>query len=267
MEASPSDALAWQTGIWNDLSDVYQREIDRRFEPVIENVIGRAAPTAGETLLDLGCGTGAAALAAATLVGSEGSVLGVDLSGDMLRIARRRADGMANVTFREGRAEQIPAEDSSFDVLVSSLCLMYAIDRAAAAAECARVLRPGGRFVAAVWAGPEICDIVRFQATAGSFAPAPPAEGVGPGALADARPLLSQLTEAGIDARVETEALAFDFPDFETAWDVLARVTTANLPGDRRDEAKAAVRAAMWPEPDEPRVFNNTTQFIVGRRR
>ena len=53
------------------------------------------------------------------------------------------------------------------DVLLASLSLMYAIDRAATARECARVLRPGGRFVAAVWAGPEQCDIVRFQALAG----------------------------------------------------------------------------------------------------
>src|SRR5215213_4240152 len=73
----------------------------------------------------------------------------------------------------------------------------------------ARVLRPGGRLVAAVWAGPEQCDIVRFQQIAGSFAPPPPVPGVGPGALADPSPFLAQLEAAGIDARVETEILGF----------------------------------------------------------
>jgi SAM-dependent methyltransferase len=115
------------------------------------------------------------------------------------------------------------------DVVLASLSLMYVIDRAAAAREIARVLRPGGRFVAAVWAGPAECDIVWFQQTAGSFAPAPPVPGVGPGALADTRPLLAQLEDVDLRARVETEILGFDFDDFESAWETLAGVTTATL--------------------------------------
>jgi SAM-dependent methyltransferase len=148
--------------------------------------------------------------------------------------------------------------------VLASLSLMYVIDRVAAAREIARVLRPGGRFVAAVWAGPEQCDIVAFQQTAGSFAPPPPVSGVGPGALADPTPLLTLLADVGIQARVEMEVLGFDFDSFESAWDVLAAVTTAALAPERREEAKAAVRGLMWPNGDGPRHFRNTTQFIVG---
>ena len=150
---------------------------------------------------------------------------------------------------------------------VASLSLMYVIDRAAAAREIARVLRPGGRFVAAVWAGPEECDIVWFQQTAGRFAPTPPVPGVGPGALADPTPFLAQLAGAGIAAQVETEVLGFDFDDFASAWEVLAKVTTAQLPPERQQEAKAAMLAAMWPNGDGPRHFRNVTQFLVGQRR
>src|SRR5438094_986327 len=82
----------------------------------------------------------------------------------------------------------------------------------------ARVLRPGGRFVAAVWAGPEEADIVLLQQTAGRFAPAPPVPDVGPGALADPAPFLIQLAAAGIDAGVERETLGFDFDGFAPAW-------------------------------------------------
>jgi SAM-dependent methyltransferase len=154
-----------------------------------------------------------------------------------------------------------------FDAVLASLSLMYVIDRETAAREIARVLRPGGRFVAAVWAGPDQCDIVLFQQTAGRFAGPPPIPGVGPGALADPRPFLRQLDTAGIDVRVETETLFFDFPDFTSAWNALAGVTTTDLSNERQQEAKAAVMAAMYPDGDVARRFRNTTQFIIGRRR
>jgi hypothetical protein len=126
------------------------------------------------------------------------------------------------------------------------------------------VLDDQGRLVAAVWGAPDVCDIVLFQQTAGTFAPPPPVAGVGPGALADASGFLDQLSRAGIEARVETEVLEFEFENFEAAWEVLAGVTTAALPPERREEAKAAVQAAMWHEPSKPRRFRNATQFIVG---
>lgn len=128
------------------------------------------------------------------------------------------------------------------------------------------MLRPGGRLVAAVWAGKDACDIVLFQQTAGSFAPAPPVAGVGPGALADRQPFLDELADAGIDARVDVDVLGFEFPNFELAWEVLAGVTTAQLLPKRREEARTAVRKAMWAQPDMPRHFRNATQFIVGQR-
>ena len=258
--------LAWQTSVWDRMSDVYVREVDRRFVPVVEHVIARAGLQPGERVLDLGTGTGAVAERAAAIVGPGGWVVGVDISAEMLALARQRleARGLGNVTIRDGRAESLPVDEAGVDAVLASLSLMYVIDRATAAREIARVLRPGGRLVAAVWAGPDRCDIVRFQQLAGSFAPAPPVPGVGPGAMADIGPFLEQLAAAGIQARVETETLGFEFEDFGAAWDVLAGVTTAQLPPQRRDDARKAVRAAMYPDGDRPRQFRNVTQFIVG---
>jgi SAM-dependent methyltransferase len=260
------EGLAWQVGVWNRISDIYLREIDRRFEPVVDGVISRAGLNGGEQVLDLGTGTGALLERAAPMVAPSGRVTGVDISPDMLAVAKQRLDasGLTNVDLREGRAEQIPAGSAAFDVILAGLSMMYVIDRAAAAQEIARVLRPGGRFVAAIWAGPEQCDIVLFQQTAGRFAGTPPVPGVGPGALADPSTFVEQLQEAGIRARVETETLGFDFADFSSAWDTLAGVTTAHLPPERQQEAKNAVIAAMYPDPDEPRHFRNETRFIVG---
>jgi SAM-dependent methyltransferase len=265
--ASHQDGLTWQIGVWNQISQLYVREIDRRFFPVVEGVIDRASLQPGERVLDVGTGTGAAAIRAAVAVGAEGSVVGIDISQEMLTQARQTAAALdvRNVQFDEGRAEAM-AGPAAFDVVLASLSLMYVIDRAAAAREIARVLRPGGRLVSAVWADPASCDIVLFQQTAGSFAPPPPVPGVGPGALADPRVFLAQLAAAGIDAEVHTEVLGFDFDDFESAWNVLAGVTTAQLPHERREEAKAAVRNVMWPNGDGRRHFRNTTHFIVGVR-
>jgi enediyne biosynthesis protein CalE5 len=268
METDQEQAgLAWQLGVWNRISDIYLREIDRRFAPVVDRVVARAALTAGQHVLDLGTGTGAVAERAAQVVGPQGQVVGVDISPDMLALAQRRvaAGGLTNVRLREGRAESLPAEDAVFDVVLASLSLMYVLDRAAAAREVARVLRPQGRLVAAVWAGPEQCDIVLFQQTAGRFAGPPPVPGVGPGALADPTLFLQQLAAVGIQARVEQEPLGFTFDTFVAAWEALAGVTTAHLTPERQQEAKEAVMAAMYPQGDGPRHFRNTTQFILGR--
>jgi SAM-dependent methyltransferase len=260
------DGLAWQTEVWDRISNIYLREIDRRFAPVVEALVGRAAPRTGEHVLDLGTGTGAVAQRTAAIVGPTGRVVGVDISAEMLALAQRIATSMSlgNVTLLEGRAEAIPAEDATFDVVLACLSMMYVIDREAAARQIARVLKPSGRFVSAVWAGPEQCDIVLFQQTAGRFAGPPPVPGVGPGALADPSGFLRQLHAVGIRARVESLTLGFDFPDFTSAWDTLAGVTTAQLPPERQRKAKDAVMAAMYPKGDVPRHFRNVTQFIVG---
>jgi SAM-dependent methyltransferase len=264
--SSEREGFTWQMGVWDRLSHLYGREIDRRFRPVVEGVMTRASLRPGERVLDLGTGTGAVGVRAAVAVGAEGRVVGIDISREMLTEARQTAAALdlQNVDLVEGRAEAIPAGSATFDVVLASLSLMYAIDRAVAAREIARVLRPGGRFVAAVWADPASCDIVLFQQTAGSYAPPPPVPGVGPGALANPSAFVGQLATAGINAEVRTEVLGFDFDDFESAWKVLAGVTTAELGPERREEAKAAVRNVMWPLGDGPRHFQNTTHFIVG---
>lgn len=257
----------WQVGVWNRISQLYLRELDPRFAAVVENVVRRGDLKAGQRVLDLGTGTGSVAMRAAALVGAAGKVIGVDISPEMLVVTRQRfvEAGYPNVDLREGRAEQLPADDGAFDAVLASLSLMYVLDRAAAAREMRRVLRPGGRFVAAVWAAAERCDIVLFQQTAGKFAPSPPVPGVGPGALADPTGFVRQLADVGITASVEMEELGFDFPDFELAWEVLAGVTTAQLAPERRQEAKEAVQAVMWPHGQGPRHFRNVTQFLVGR--
>lgn len=266
--ANDDEGFKWQVGVWDRISPIYLREIDSRFSGVIDGVLSRAGLKAGEEVLDLGSGTGSITVKAASAVAPGGTVAAIDISPEMLAVAQRRAAsiGLTNVSFKPGRAEEIPVPSGAFDAVLASLSLMYVIDRNAAASEIARVLRPGGRLVAAVWGGPEDADIVLLQQIAGSFAPKPPVPGVGPGALADPSEFLASLERAGIRAQVEHETTGFGFDDFASAWDALAGVTTAQLPPERQQEAKAAVRAKMWPAGDGPRHFTNATKFIVGKR-
>jgi len=259
------EGFQWQIGIWDKMANVYQQEIDKRFVPIVEHILDRAEMRAGQTVMDLGSGTGAVAFAAASRVGAAGRVTAVDISPDMLSIARAGAEArsLSNISFEEGRGEELPVSEQSHDSVLASLSLMYVIDRAAAAREIARVLRPGGRHVAAVWSGPDQTDIVRFQQTAGSFAPEPPVKGVGPGALADPTPFVHQLSKAGLKVEVETKVTGFEFSDFDSAWNALAAVTTAALDPAIQEEAKTAIREIMWSGGDGPREFRNATHFII----
>jgi ubiquinone/menaquinone biosynthesis C-methylase UbiE len=118
-----------------------------------EALLARAALAPGEHVLDVACGSGLVALAAAEAVGATGRVAGIDLSGCMIETARRRAEerGLRNATFARMDAERLDFPDASFDVALCALGLMYMPDPAHAMREMRRVLRPGGRIVVAVW--------------------------------------------------------------------------------------------------------------------
>ncbi|TPW13378.1 MAG: hypothetical protein FD127_2063 [Acidimicrobiaceae bacterium] len=100
----------------------------------------------GQRLLDVGCGLGEAALALADDLGDDGEVVGVDVSAEMLRVARSRADGArCRVRFTVGDACSLAEPDDSFDVVRSERTLQWLADPTTAVAEMARVVRRGGR--------------------------------------------------------------------------------------------------------------------------
>jgi SAM-dependent methyltransferase len=106
--------------------------------------LARIAP--GMTVLDLGSGAGFDAFLAAERVGPAGRVIGVDMTPDMLALARRNAAarGATNVEFREGRIEALPLEDASVDFVISNCVINLSTDKPAVFREVFRVLKPGG---------------------------------------------------------------------------------------------------------------------------
>jgi SAM-dependent methyltransferase len=123
-------------------------------EAALNASLGCGVPTAvadlheGETVLVLGSGAGADVLISARRVGASGRVIGLDMTDEMLALARTNAAqaGVQNVEFVKGYLEDIPLPESSVDVVISNCVINLAGDKSKVLAEAARVLRPGGRF-------------------------------------------------------------------------------------------------------------------------
>ncbi len=155
--SSPSDAAASCCSPAGDVvfGEILYDDADRSALPdaAVLASLGCGNPTAvaelqpGEVVLDLGSGGGIDVLLSASRVGSTGFAYGLDMTDEMLDLARRNAAaaGATNVEFRKGRIESIPLGDASVDVVISNCVVNLSTDKAAVLAEVARVLRPGGR--------------------------------------------------------------------------------------------------------------------------
>jgi len=112
------------------------------------NPTALAQLNAGETVLDLGSGGGIDVLLSARRVGPEGKTYGLDMTDDMLALARKNATeaGVKNVEFLRGRIEEIPLPSNSVDVIISNCVINLSGDKRRVLSEAFRVLKPGGRF-------------------------------------------------------------------------------------------------------------------------
>lgn len=119
------------------------------FRPWAEITLDDVSLTGSDRVLDIACGTGIVARVAKERLGDAGYVVGIDVSPDMLAVARRIAPG---IDWREGNASALPVRDGEqFDVVVCQQGLQFFPDKPAAATQMRRVLSPGGRLAVATW--------------------------------------------------------------------------------------------------------------------
>lgn len=231
---------------------------DRVMAPVAAALLAAADLTSVGAVVDIGCGCGATTLAAARAVGPDGTATGIDLSGPMLAIARRRATtaGIDNATFLQGDAQTHDLGSERFDVAISHFGSMFFGDPRAAFTNIAAALTPGGRLCLATWQ-PLVANAwltVPGAALLGfsSLPDAGPAAGGGMFAQADPGGIRDVLVDAGYH-QIRSRPIEIDLrfgADVDEAAAYLAdsgpgRAVLATIPEGDRPAALDAVRAEL----------------------
>ena len=179
---------------------LYDEEDAEGAQGAVAASLGCGVPTAvadlrdGETVLDLGSGAGADVLISARRVAPTGKAIGLDMTDEMLELARTNAReaGVTNVEFIKGYLEDMPLPDSSVDVVISNCVINLSGDKPKTITEAARVLRPGGRFaISDVIADPDMDEATKSDMAAWT--------GFVAGALTEAE-FRSALTAAGFES-------------------------------------------------------------------
>ncbi|MCA9751780.1 MAG: methyltransferase domain-containing protein [Gemmatimonadetes bacterium] len=241
------------------------------FEEWAPRVVAAASLAPGHHVLDVACGTGVLARAAAAHVGEGGRVTALDPIPGMLAVAERVAP---HVEWRRGVAEDLPFENDSFDACVSQFGLMFFTDRVGALREMKRVVRPGGRVAVAVWDSLENTplyaeEVALLDRLAGSAA----GDALrAPFVLGDPRELESLFTEAGFDdVKVTTQTGVGDFPSLRTLVEADLRgwlpVMGVPLSEEKIAEILAAADStlARWVTPDGRLRFESPAHIVSGK--
>ena len=259
----------WNDELWATMWPRRERLTDR----VTPFLLGALALQAAEHVLDIGCGGGKAGLAAAAAVGTDGAVVGIDISEPLLALAERRAveSKAANVSFVHGDAQEDPIGGGEFDVAMSQFGVMFFDDPVAAFANVRAHLRSGGRIGFACWQavdrnpwfpGPVLAPFVT--------PPPPPAPGkspTGPFSLCDPDRVDAILTESGFaDVSHRTDELVVEAPGDAIVDD--AQLAFLGVPAAAMDDARAAVdqHLSQFGDPVGACEFPLAFQIVTARR-
>ncbi|MBI4308590.1 MAG: methyltransferase domain-containing protein [Chloroflexi bacterium] len=228
----PAPALAVPAGLgvalaldYDVVAEAYEKHLDKTTGPFVTPLLEVARLCAGQRVLDVATGTGAAARRAARLVGPTGYVVGVDRAPGMLEVARRvaRSLGLGHVDLREMDATNLSLPDASFDVVLCAIGLAEfpAADRALR--EMVRVLVPDGRLVVSTWSTADRVDLEGMieRIAARHLSEGQAASGFSPFSYGVPQTLESALARAGLrEVAVRRVKHTLELSNREEVWDV-----------------------------------------------
>jgi len=144
---------------YNAASDFYDHPANTFWSRYGRRTVERLRLTAGSRVLDVCCGSGASAIPAAEIVGPSGSVVGVDLAGNLLELARAKAKqkGLENIQFQSGDLTNLPFEEETFDAVVCVFGIFFVPDMQSGIRDLKRVVRAGGKLAITTW-GPRFFE-------------------------------------------------------------------------------------------------------------
>ena len=207
-ETANEGLAAWETSsqFWNK----HQALIEKMYAALSQALIEDARITSGQTVLDVGGGSGEPSLTIAPIVGESGSVTYTDPAAGMVKTAQGEAQrrGLRNINFHRCPAAQLPFSENSFDAAVSRLSVMFFPDTLAGLHEILRVVKPGGYISFIVWAAKEVNPYFSVVSTVlDRFVPAEVEDEDAPAAFRFARSgkLATVLQQAGAIAVTERE--------------------------------------------------------------
>lgn len=285
MSGQPPDINAEQRHYWNAVAGprriAAQAFIENRNRESNELLLARLDLHGGESVLEIGCGTGPTTERLAEMVGPAGRVVAVDISEPMLAVARDRVGelGHANAAFLLGDAQVFQFEPAGFDMAASRMGVMFFADPAAAFRNILGALKPGGRLVFACWAplaeNPHwlFCYDIAVKHLG---PPAPrPAHEPGPHAFGDPDYLRDLLTRAGFTAIAIERAhpvIHGGSPEEEARQAILmgptARLIEEKNPDPAvRERIARDIEAAFAGLAAQGPIHLASTIFLVGARR
>jgi len=244
----------------------YER-IAEQLLPAAEQLIAVAAPRPGETVADLGTGTGNGALLAAE---RGARVIGIDPAERLLSVAAERARQRGlDLDLRVGAAEEIPLEDGSIDLVTSILGVIFAADAEAAAAEMARIAAPAGRIVLSAWipAGPisAVARIGREAVAAATGAqPGPP-----PFPWHDREALAGLLGPHHFSVALEERSLSFrgtspgEWLEEEVRFHPMRAAAAGVLSEAAMDEVARRSLEILEAANEDPGAFQATSRYVI----
>ena len=270
-----------QVAAWNGRSGCAwvegQEALDRMFLPFEELLAGAVPAESGQSVLDVGCGTGATTLAIARRLGTTGRAVGIDISEPMIGLARSRAerDG-SSAAFLVADAETYPFEAGTFDLMVSRFGVMFFADSVRAFANLRAALTDGGSLRALAWRTPaDNPFMTTAERAAAPLLPQLPArrtEGPGQFAFGDRQKVAGILGESGWNAidiqpiDVECTLPAHELERLMTRLGPLGQVLQ-EADGPTRSRVVDAVRAAFQPFVHGDEVRYTAACWMITARR